>query len=554
MKHSSPVAVPAPVVSPPLPAAETARKWRRLIAWARSRMDQAFGIDARSLALFRIGLALSLLADLLRRACDLEAHYTDRGVLPRSVLIENFQFNRATLCLHLLNGTTAGQAVLFLIAFAFAFLLLVGWRTRLAAFASWILLMSLQARNPLVTHGSDDVLRVLLFWSLFLPLGARWSLDSAGYRRRHPDYAPPARFLSVGTACLLLQMGCIYWFACWLKSDPVWRRDGTAVFYTLHLGQFVTPWGRMLWAYPGLLRRLTFATLAVEGVGPCLAFCPVFSGPIRTLVVFGFVGFHAMLGLCLELGLFPWVCAVGWCVFLPAWFWERPARPAVRLVKRLLRLVRDRFEGAQAIGLRLPFVAHLSARCAAVLADRPMPAPFAPPRLPAQMLAGALLAYMLLWNLRTTNFARFEPLLSRRLNWIGDLSGLGQSWNLFAPAPTRQQGWYVIPATLDDGSEIDLLANGAAVRWQPPALMSATYTNDRWRKYLMNLWQSKNSRYRRYYVRWLCRTWNENHPNGKRIASLQIFYMKQDLVWNHPLPAPDKVLLWTYEREPTPAL
>ena len=49
---------------------------------------ELFGIDTRSLAVFRIGLALAILADLLIKAPDLIAFYTDDGVLPRALLAE----------------------------------------------------------------------------------------------------------------------------------------------------------------------------------------------------------------------------------------------------------------------------------------------------------------------------------------------------------------------------------------------------------------------------------------------------------------------------------
>jgi hypothetical protein len=45
-----------------------------------------FGLDLRSLALFRIGLALILLFDLYYRALDLRAFYTDWGLYPRSLM------------------------------------------------------------------------------------------------------------------------------------------------------------------------------------------------------------------------------------------------------------------------------------------------------------------------------------------------------------------------------------------------------------------------------------------------------------------------------------
>ncbi len=47
-----------------------------------TKVRQLLGIDTRSLAVLRIALAALVLIDLLQRAVDLQAHYTDFGVLP----------------------------------------------------------------------------------------------------------------------------------------------------------------------------------------------------------------------------------------------------------------------------------------------------------------------------------------------------------------------------------------------------------------------------------------------------------------------------------------
>src|SRR5215472_15275286 len=47
-----------------------------------SRLGSLLEIDLRSLALFRIGVAVTLLVDLASRVRDLEAFYGARGVLP----------------------------------------------------------------------------------------------------------------------------------------------------------------------------------------------------------------------------------------------------------------------------------------------------------------------------------------------------------------------------------------------------------------------------------------------------------------------------------------
>ena len=88
-----------------------------------------FSFDLRSLALFRVGLALLILGDLIHRSFDLRAFYTDFGVLPRWVLMQNSDH---CLSLHALSGSLVFQVILFLIAGGFALMLLAGYRTRLA--------------------------------------------------------------------------------------------------------------------------------------------------------------------------------------------------------------------------------------------------------------------------------------------------------------------------------------------------------------------------------------------------------------------------------------
>ena len=126
------------------------------------KLKDLFGIDLRSLALFRIGLALILLVDLGLRMQDLSAHYSDEGVMPRVDLIRQY-LDPWHFSFHLMNGTWEFQLVLFIVQWVFAVSLLLGYQTRLSTVVSWILLISLQTRNPLINHGGDTVFRLLFF-------------------------------------------------------------------------------------------------------------------------------------------------------------------------------------------------------------------------------------------------------------------------------------------------------------------------------------------------------------------------------------------------------
>ena len=115
--------------------------------WAQAKVVEIFGADLRSLATFRIVLALLVLFDIANRSTDLSAHYADSGIMPRTVLVEQV-LSPWAFSLHLMNGAEAFQALLFGVAALAAFGMLVGYRTRLMTFVLWALLLSIQSTAP----------------------------------------------------------------------------------------------------------------------------------------------------------------------------------------------------------------------------------------------------------------------------------------------------------------------------------------------------------------------------------------------------------------------
>ena len=286
--------------------------------WWRTKVMEVFGADLRSLATFRIVLALLVLADLASRATDLTAHYTDAGVMPRTDLLEQvlgpWQFS-----LNLMNGGVLFQALLLGLAAFAALGMLLGYRTRLMTFIAWALLLSFQMRNPLVNGAAVHLLRELMFWSILLPLGAYWSVD----RARSALPRPSPRFLSLATFGLFLQIAFVYWFTAALKSGPEWRVDHTALYYALSLDQLATPLGHFLLNFPTLLQAMTFGTFMLEAIGPILLFCPFFTAQVRTGTALAFMSLHFGIWLTLDIGIFPWISAFCMVCFFPTWFWDR---------------------------------------------------------------------------------------------------------------------------------------------------------------------------------------------------------------------------------------
>jgi hypothetical protein len=263
----------------------------------KTKLSETFGADLRSLAAFRIGVALLILYDLSQRSRDLVAHYTDLGLIPRAVAIKEIT-NRWVMSFHLMNGTWEIQAILFILAGIFAVGLLVGYKTRVMTIASWIFLVSLQARNPFVNGGGDVMLRIFLFWCMFLPWGARYSVDNAW---QAPKEELHKRCLSIATIAFYAQFLYMYWFSVLLKTGPEWRVEGSAMYYALSLDYIVTNLGRFLLEFPTLLKLMTYCVFWFEVIGRYYLFRPFLHIRLglSVSVVFG----CCTLGYCLHSGL-----------------------------------------------------------------------------------------------------------------------------------------------------------------------------------------------------------------------------------------------------------
>ncbi|WP_254425860.1 HTTM domain-containing protein [Haloprofundus sp. MHR1] len=286
-------------------------------ASVRARLAAAltarFGIDTRALAAFRISLGLLLVADLALRARYLEAFYTDAGVLPRALLYDLYP-TLSQLSVHTLSGSLWVQALLFLFAGLCGLALLLGYHTRTALLLSFLLLVSLHARNPGVLNGGDSVLRRLLFWGLFLPLGERWSVDAL--RRVE---TPRERAATLASAALLVQVVLVYAVNAVFKLRGDLWLDGEAVRYVLSLQQFTILLGDTLAQFPALLHAFDLLWLGLVVASPLLL---VLTGRLRTLLVLAFAGMHVGMLLTMRIGLFPLVSVTALLVFLPPSVWD----------------------------------------------------------------------------------------------------------------------------------------------------------------------------------------------------------------------------------------
>lgn len=467
-----------------------------------SIISKLFGQDLRSLAIFRMGMALVLIANLFIRLPDLTAHYTDWGTLARLTLLKHYYYPYHW-SLNLYGGSSLSQYILFFISFICAIGLLLGYKTRLFVFLSWILLVSLNMRNHLVLNGGDILLALMLFWSIFLPLGAVWSLD----RRLNvdTDEIPPSIF-TIGTFALTLQIFLLYLFTFILKSAPEWH-DGSFIYLSLKADNYATAFGAYLSNFPGLLKYLTHGIYFFESILPFLLFIPIFWAQSRTILVFSGICMHLGFGLCLNIGLFHWIDIVFWLAFLPGWFWERTL--IVKGVHKVNHLLEN---------LRLPLV-----RFKGIFLSPYQP--YWELRFPTKFFVALALMYAIIYNLHT--LPSHPVKLSGAGYYPGQLFKLSQKWNMFGKLWTYD-GWHVIVGELENGQQVSLHQNwGQRLSWRKPNFIPATYKSYRWRKYLVNLSLNSNKKFRFNFVGYYCRKWNKFEKREPALKSVTAYFIYQ---------------------------
>jgi len=432
---------------------------KRLLNWVRRRI----AVDTRALAALRIALGTLLIVDLTLRARSLTAFYTDAGVLPRSVLAAA-RPGYHLLSLHTLSGSVWIQALLFVLAGGAALSVVVGYRTRLATLVSLVLLVSLQARNPLVLNGGDTLLRRLLFWGLLLPLGERYAVDAVGEDGTRETVS------GLATAGLLCQVVAVYVVNAVIKLRSDTWLSGRALRLVFDLDQFTVLAGDLVAAAGPLLPVFGWAWLALLVASPLLI---GLTGRARTALAACFVAGHAGMVATIGIGIFPLVSIAALLPFFPERVWDRvwPSEPA--------------------------FLGRLAARL-----------PAGPCWSPGETVARLRTSFLtlLLVALLVSNAATTGALP------VGESAVPQQSWDMFAPTPPLTDGWFVAPGRTTDGRQVDALA-GASLGWDRPPDLETAYPSARWRKYLMGLRSGGTDPYRDALARHLCQRWDRTHES-----------------------------------------
>lgn len=316
--------------------------------WTALLRDSYLTFDRRTLGFTRILLGWLLVADLFRRTAAWNEMFSDQGVLPAYISLWRPQSRDG---FSIVNAFThPGElAVLWVVMFVSFVCVLVGYKTRLAQILSLIFVTSLNGRVLLIENGGYTVYNLLLLWTVFLPLGDRFSVDAmlASMRRRkersaaelndRTDSDEPFRlepYVSLVGLAILLQLSVLYYFNVVHKTGPNWK-NGTAVHFVMYVDRMATPIVALArdhvpWV---VYLALTKTVLAVEAALPVCLLSPLGRLWARRLAIVMICFLHVGFGSSFVLGPFAWAL----CVFSTLLFSTEDWEVAIRTMKRAHR-------------------------------------------------------------------------------------------------------------------------------------------------------------------------------------------------------------------------
>jgi len=447
---------------------------------ARRSWISPFRIDPRSLAAFRIAIALVLLWDVIVRLWDLTAFYLPGGAVLADVVRQSHQGNWSW-SLNLWFDSTGWQLLLWGIRLVAALALLVGYRSRWSAAIAWLLTVSLHTATPMMVTGGDVLLAMLLFWSILLPIGGNLSLDI----RRGTGRPTAGWVCSWATVGVILQLVIMYWFTAIAKCNATWF-SGDALEVALADGALTRPVGQLMLLAPGLLRLLSWFTLVVEFGCPLLVLWPGQSRWPRVVGLVGLVGLHVGIELSMNVLIFSYSALAALILLSPGEWWKW-----------------------------LPEIAPKEAA--------PLQAERAP--LWESSLAIVCLSLVLVYNLLTLPVLQPLPDWARLVIRTVNATHWNQRWTMFED-PQQLNYRFVLRGRLADGQTIDL-ARGSpldAAGDPPRPEQPMRFATSRRILLFRELSRPGYIIYRPQLGHWLADRWNAEHAESQRLLELEWFY------------------------------
>jgi hypothetical protein len=248
------------------------------------------------LVLIRIAYGMLLAVWTLSLAPDLVAFFSSSGLYASAPDLPNGAWT-----LFALSDARVTIFVAWVLLLAAAVALVVGWRPRVAAIAAFVLVTSLERRNPGVFNAGDGLVRILALYLALCPTAA-------------PPFGPWPTRAPWGLRLMQIQLSVIYVASVAEKLQGNSWPGGTALGYALRLEDLqALDVAHLIANVPALTAALTIGTLVMEA---SLAVCP-WIPRLRKPVLLAGLAFHIAIYLSLRVGFFSAAMLTLYLAFVP---------------------------------------------------------------------------------------------------------------------------------------------------------------------------------------------------------------------------------------------
>lgn len=472
-------------------------------------MKKIYGLDVRSLTLFRVLLASFVALEFVFYVLNnfSEIYSPETGILGNAYAKEYIEYYKG------FTGIFFIQSDFYMICFIgliilIMMLLAIGFYPRIMAIIGVFLLYLFFNRYSVLYFGWEMYASVLLFWLIFIPTGSISDINAPfDSRNNNFEWRSPVAFV------FLFQIGFIYFYNGISKNGDVWM-SGKAVESFLSESDKLTALG--IWfksiSSNALNSFLTYWVLFVELIIIFILFIPTRATFFRYLAAILIFSLHWGIALVADVGHFKYIAIAVSVALLPSHFWNRVQAFIPYLSKKKNPLT-----------LRILFLESLSSKFTR------FKSPFF-----IKTIAFVLCFLIIFSNLSQTaasgttdrikkiiQVLGFETVLNNvNYRMLPQYSFFTQYWHLYSPNPPQEKGYMQVEVVTVNNDSIPVF-NGEALNGQ-------MYKSNLHR-YFFNMLQLRKGRNQKekiaekHLMLKEIRLWNKV-PNNPKLKGLQIIH------------------------------
>lgn len=263
-------------------------------------------VPTSTVALIRIATGIVAFLWTLSLAPDLMTFFSGKGILRRQVA------GRWEWGILRTVDATPVMVALYVLLLIGTVCLIIGYHSRLASVIVFLGVLSFERRNVWLFNAGDGLFRILCLYVMLMPSGLALSVDR--WRKAKDRFWEFPMRPHWAVRLLQVQVSVLYAATLWHKLRGDAWNDGTAVSYSLRVGDYIRfrapEW---IWNNEWIVNVFTYATLAIEF---SLAFL-VWNKKARPWVLLAGVALHVGIALTIQIGFFSMAVMAAYLAFIP---------------------------------------------------------------------------------------------------------------------------------------------------------------------------------------------------------------------------------------------